>query len=109
MLTLCNEVLCQNIMSDLLEIVDSLENRISKLLHKYEILKQKNADLKQKIETLESDSAMQSEQLQQWQEKFSALKNANAILGSDEHKRQTKLKINALIKEIDACIAQLSE
>lgn len=109
MLTLCNEVLREIIMSDLIEIVDSLENRISKLLHKYDLLKQQNADLKGKIKNLESNSEIQVDQLKQWEEKFSALKNANAMLGSDEYKRETKLKINALIREIDVCIAQLSE
>jgi hypothetical protein len=34
---------------------------------------------------------------------------AKTILGSDENKRETKLKINTLIREIDHCIAQLSE
>ncbi len=96
-------------MSDLIEIVDSLENRISKLLHKYELMKQQNANLKDKIKDLESNSEIQIGQLKHWEEKFSALKNANAMLGSDEYKRETKLKINALIREIDMCIAQLSE
>ncbi|AXT58657.1 hypothetical protein J8L88_16625 [Aquimarina sp. MMG015] len=96
-------------MSDLIEIVDSLENRISKLLHKYDLLKQQNADLKGKIKNLEENSELQVDQLKQWEEKFSALKNANAMLGSDKYKRETKLKINALIREIDVCIAQLSE
>jgi len=37
------------------------------------------------------------------------LKMANSLLGSDENKRETKLKINSLIREIDYCIAQLSD
>ncbi|SHI49761.1 hypothetical protein [Aquimarina spongiae] len=96
-------------MSDLIDIVDSLENRISKLLHKYELMKRQNVDLKKKIQELEANSSLQQDELKHWEEKFSALKNANAILGSDEYKRETKLKINALIREIDMCIAQLSE
>ncbi len=109
MLTLCNEVLREIIMSDLIEIVDSLENRISKLIHKHDLLKQQNADLRDKIKDLKANSELQTDQLKQWEEKFSALKNANAMLGSDKYKRETKLKINALIREIDVCIAQLSE
>ncbi|MBF30207.1 MAG: hypothetical protein CL529_03380, partial [Aequorivita sp.] len=38
-----------------------------------------------------------------------SLKMANSMLGSDQHKRETKLKINALIREIDHCVNQLSE
>jgi len=42
-------------------------------------------------------------------EKNEALSIANRILGSKEHKRETKLKINTLIREIDACIVQLTK
>jgi hypothetical protein len=31
------------------------------------------------------------------------------MLGSNKHKRETKLKINELVREIDKCITQLSE
>jgi hypothetical protein len=44
-----------------------------------------------------------------WVEKYESLKIANSLLGSDENNRETKLKINALIRDIDHCIAQLSE
>jgi len=96
-------------MSDLVEIIDSLENKISKLLFKYEKVKQLNVALQGKVAQLESDSNLLSDGLKQWEEKFSALKNANAMLGSDTYKKETKLKINALIREIDLCISQLSE
>jgi hypothetical protein len=34
---------------------------------------------------------------------------ANSLLGSEDYKKDTKLKINSLIREIDYCIAQLSD
>jgi hypothetical protein len=40
---------------------------------------------------------------------FDAMKITNSLLGSDEYKRDTKFKINSLIREIDYCIAQLSD
>jgi hypothetical protein len=40
---------------------------------------------------------------------YETLKIASSLLGSDENKRDTKLKINSLIREIDYCIAQLSD
>ncbi len=49
------------------------------------------------------------EEVQQWSERCSSLQLANSMLGSDQHKRETKLKINAMIREIDACIAQLAD
>ncbi|MCW8980287.1 MULTISPECIES: hypothetical protein [Altibacter] len=96
-------------MSDLSEIVDSLENRISKLLHRHEILKQSNVALTEELQLLKSRHDEYENEIQQWQEKCTSLKLANSILGSDQHKRETKLKINALVREIDLCIAQLSE
>ena len=43
------------------------------------------------------------------QNELESLKITNSLLGSEEYKKETKLKINALIREIDYCIAQLSD
>jgi hypothetical protein len=40
---------------------------------------------------------------------YQLLKVAKTIEGSNESTRETKLKINALIRDIDKCIVQLSE
>ncbi len=96
-------------MSNIQDIVDSLENRISKMLHKLEALKQSNLKLNQELLVSEQKISEQEELLVSWEEKFESLKIANSMLGSDENKRETKLKINALIREIDHCIVQLSE
>ncbi|MHA7842518.1 MAG: hypothetical protein ACX93I_04305 [Winogradskyella sp.] len=96
-------------MSKIEEIVDALENKISKVLHKQEVLKQTNARLSQKLEQQQQKLLEQQEEIASWADKYETLKIANSMLGSDENKRETKLKINALIREIDHCIAQLSE
>jgi len=44
-----------------------------------------------------------------WEEKYQSLKMANSMLGGETEKREAKLKINTLIREIDECIVQLSE
>lgn len=96
-------------MSKIEDIVDSLENKISKVLHKQEVLKQTNAKLSEELAHYQQKIIRQQEELSSWIEKYESLKIANSMLGSDENKRETKLKINALIKDIDHCIAQLSE
>lgn len=96
-------------MSKIEEIVDALENKISKVLHKQEVLKQTNAKLSQQIEEQQQKLLKQQEEIASWVDKYETLKIANSMLGSDENKRETKLKINALIREIDHCIGQLSE
>jgi hypothetical protein len=96
-------------MSKIEDIVDSLENKISKVLHKLEVLKQTNTKLSQELAMQQQKYLQQQEEMSSWVEKYETLKIANSLLGSDENNKETKLKINALIRDIDHCIAQLSE
>ncbi|MEP5254962.1 hypothetical protein [Winogradskyella rapida] len=96
-------------MSKIEDIVDALENKISKILHKQTVLKQTNAKLESQLEQQQQKLLEQQEEISAWVEKYDTLKMANSMLGSDENKRETKLKINALIRDIDHCIGQLSE
>ncbi|MBC3847798.1 hypothetical protein H8K90_15475 [Winogradskyella echinorum] len=96
-------------MSKIEDIVDALENKISKILHKQEVLNQTNAKLSKQLEEQQQKLLEQQEEIESWVERYDTLKMANSMLGSDENKRETKLKINALIRDIDHCIGQLSE
>ncbi|MDG1660443.1 MAG: hypothetical protein P8H40_03590 [Winogradskyella sp.] len=96
-------------MSKIEDIVDTLENRISKVLNKQEVLKQTNAKLSEQLDNQQQKILEYQEQISEWIDRYETLKTANAMLGSDENKRETKLKINSLIRDIDHCIAQLSE
>ncbi|MBT8263393.1 MAG: hypothetical protein KJO05_11260 [Bacteroidia bacterium] len=96
-------------MSTISEVVDSLENRISKLLHRHQKLKEANLNLESQIQVLKSQQNQSYSEIEDLQAKCNSLKLANSMLGSDQHKRETKLKINALVREIDDCISQLSE
>ena len=96
-------------MSNIETIVDSLESRITKVLHKLESLEQTNGKLKKDVILSQNKISEQEELIGSWEEKYDTLKFANSILGSNESKKETKLKINALIREIDYCISQLSE
>ncbi len=96
-------------MNDISQIVDSLENRISKLLHKYEVLKKANAKLTKDLIVSENKASELQLAIDDWEEKYQSLKMANSMLGGETEKREAKLKINTLIREIDQCIVQLSE
>jgi len=96
-------------MSHLSEIVDLLENRIGKLLNEHKNLKQTNSHLEEELTTMKQKYSQLENELQHWKAQHDSLKLSNAMLGSDQYKRETKLKINSLIREIDQCIAQLTE
>ena len=108
-LTLSEEYRNKFSMSSISEVVDSLENRISKLLHRHDKLKQAKAELEEQIRTLKSHQETSNKEIENLRATCESLKIANSMLGSDQHKRETKLKINALVREIDSCISQLSE
>ncbi len=96
-------------MSKIEDIVDALEVKVVKVLQQLETVKQANLKLEQELQASKQQAMKQQQLIVSWEEKYEALKIANTILGSDENKRETKLKINTLIREIDHCIAQLSE
>jgi chromosome segregation ATPase len=96
-------------MSDLSEIVDSLEKGISKVLQNYKDLKSQNEQLENELSSLRSQHDRFKEEIDEWRTTCDSLKYVNSMLGSDEYKRDTKLKINALVREIDKCITQLSD
>ena len=96
-------------MSRIVEIVDSLESSLDALLKRYDDLKEKQVQLERELANLRNQQQKDQEQIDVWKQRFESLKMANSMLGSDQYKRDTKLKINALIREIDQCIAQLSE
>ena len=92
-----------------MEIVDSLENKIGKLLYKMELLIKNNTKLEEDMATLKKDTEKTRQSVMEWEEKYNSLKLANSMLGSNTNKTEAKLKINALIRELDHCMAQLAE
>lgn len=96
-------------MGELIKIVDSLENKISKLLHKLEVVSTANQQLENELMNIKSTQENTSKTVSEWEEKYNSLKLANSMLGSNTNKTEAKLKINTLIRELDHCIAQLSE
>ncbi|WP_343765138.1 hypothetical protein [Gangjinia marincola] len=76
----------------------------------------RNTELKDQLHAIKSDLKTAKTENMQLTQKMSditnenqTLKTANALLGSNDHTKETKLKINRLIREIDQCIIQLAE
>ena len=96
-------------MSVIAEIIDTLENKVEKLILKIKRLNQNNQELKIELTKSAYIIQTQSNDIEALKSKYETLKIANSLLGSDDNKRDTKLKINSLIREINYCIAQLSD
>ncbi|MFD0762357.1 hypothetical protein ACFQZW_09720 [Lutibacter aestuarii] len=96
-------------MSNITQVVNLVEDKLKILLENYSFLKEENEFLLKKIATLENQIAKEQQLFNEIEKKHQTLKIAKTIEGSKEDRRETKLKINALIREIDNCITQLSE
>jgi hypothetical protein len=96
-------------MSNTIEAVHLLENKLISLLSNYDFLLKENEILLQNTSTLQRQLLEKEQLLEQRDKQFKLLKIAKTIQGSNDSTRDTKFKINALIREIDKCIVQLNE
>ncbi len=96
-------------MSEFAEIIKTLESNIEKLFSKIATLEKNNTILNREIGDSAQTIKNQSTEIELLKSQYNSIKMANSLLGSEENKRDTKLKINSLIREIDYCIAQLSD
>ncbi|AJA69204.1 hypothetical protein HX045_03740 [Myroides odoratimimus] len=96
-------------MSELTDIINSLEVKFAKLMQRLSVLEAENKQLKTSLEQAQKEILKNEEQLDSIYKKYESIQLANSLLGSEENRRDTKLKINSLIKEIDQCIAHLTK
>lgn len=96
-------------MNGLSELIDSLEVKFFKLNQKLVQLEKINLELREELLFSKKNQQEQSDEIVSLKNQIDTLKMVNSLLGSEENKRETKLKINSLIREIDYCIAQLSD
>jgi chromosome segregation ATPase len=74
-----------------------------------ELLQQSRLDLERDLQSLRGEYEAAQKTVEEWEEKYNSLKMATSMLGSETNKTEAKLKINALIRELDQCIVQLAE
>jgi len=96
-------------MSNKTILINSIEEKLRKLLLSYESLKQQNEGLKQQIQVQASKQLKMTNQINDLEDQLLSAKIANSILGSNDGAKETKSKINLLIREIDKCISTLNE
>ncbi len=96
-------------MSNTVEAIHLLEDRLKSLLSNYEFLKNENEILLQSTTKLQHQLLEREQIITNQKKQYDLLKIAKTIDGSSTNTRDTKLKINALIREIDKCIIQLHE
>jgi hypothetical protein len=95
-------------MSSLVFKTENIESKVKQLVLKNERLELMLGAKEETINQLQNKIKELELVKSEMEEKNMSLKTANAILGSNDYKTKTKLRINTLVREIDHCIAQLT-
>jgi hypothetical protein len=96
-------------MSNTVEAIHLLEDKLKSLLSNYEFLRNENEILLQNTTKLQHQLFEKQQLLVEQKRQYDLLKVAKTIDGRSTNTKDTKLKINSLIREIDKCIIQLHE
>ena len=91
--------------------LQALERRIHLLLKEHKSIKEENAFLKRENQEIKQVLHEKEDQINSFQNqiKISKIVDSIAVENDQESAAELKIKINEYIKEIDKCIAHLSE
>ena len=89
-------------------LINSIENKLNNLLSAYQKEKEINLNLSQENASLVSEIKQKSKEIDDLKDKIKLMSISKSVDVSKADIRQTKLKINEYIREIDKCIAQLN-
>ena len=89
-------------------LISNIEKKLSNLLSSYENLKDKNLKLEDENSKLISKIEDNSQIINSLKDKIKIMSISKSVDVSKNDIKQTKLKINEYIREIDKCIAQLN-
>jgi predicted nucleic acid-binding Zn-ribbon protein len=91
-----------------LTIIKRVHDKLQRLLKEQQHLRQENERLRQSLQETRGRLEQQQAELESWKQKAEI--NQYATGGMDEQeKKQFEKRINAYLREIDRCIALLSE
>lgn len=90
------------------DIVETLKDKIEKLLSLYNNLKAENSELKKETESFKLKIKNKEAELDFLKNKYNKLKLAKSLVASTGDSHDAKIKINRIVREIDKCIALLN-
>lgn len=96
-------------MTNLNETLNQLELGVQNLLQSKGNLEEKVETLKNRVYTLEAELIEKDEAVKDLMHQMEILKMAKNMVAGEDEGKETKQKINGLLREIDKCIALLNE
>ncbi|MBI1221672.1 MAG: hypothetical protein GC180_03625 [Bacteroidetes bacterium] len=96
-------------MNDVKETLERISAKLSQLTKRLAMSEAEAELLKRELKQARETISVQKNTLRELEEQNKLIKIAEAVALSKEDKRTVKLKINEFIREIDKCIATLSD
>ena len=90
-------------------IINNIGLKVGKLIEKGNQLKAENKSLKQDNDTLDAQLQEKKKQIVALQDKVKLMNISKSVDVSKQEVKETKLKINEYVREIDKCIALLNK
>ena len=90
-------------------IVNNIEVKLGKLIAKYHQVKQEKLILQQENEDFVASLKLKEIEISNLQEKVKLMNISRSVDVSKQDVKETKLKINEYVREIDKCIALLNK
>lgn len=91
------------------DIVTNIEAKLKKLIVKHNEVKQERLLLQQENDNFKAILKMKNEELLKLQEKIKLMNISKSVDVSKQDVKETRLKINEYVREIDKCIALLNK
>lgn len=91
------------------DIVTNIEAKLKKLIVKHNEVKQERLFLQQENDNFKAILKMKNEELLKLQEKIKLMNISKSVDVSKQDVKETRLKINEYVREIDKCIALLNK
>ena len=90
------------------DIVNNIEAKLVKFIAKYELIKKETLLLKQENDVARADLESKEKEILNLQEKIKLMNISKSGDVSKQEVKETRLKINEYVREIDKCIALLN-
>ena len=91
------------------KILSTFETRLRQMVLRFQELKKENADMRALVESKERQLAELREKLEQQQDDYRALKMAKMMSITDGDLNGAKDRLSRLIRDVNKCIAILSD
>ncbi|MBR4994652.1 MAG: hypothetical protein IKY82_01180 [Alistipes sp.] len=89
-------------------IIKHIEAQAQRIIAQYENLEEQCRQLREERDSLRAELRQQEEQLRQAKAEVQRLRLAEGLSGNNTDKAKSRARINLLLREVDKCIALLT-